>query len=456
MAHGLWAFQQESIPDSLTNSPYVSVNLSAVVSGKEAAPYWLFSNNSNRLEEDTYLGTWASLNLLRDPGSRRLDYFYGLEANGFLGNKGRLVLTQAYAGLRTKHIQLSAGLREEFFGLNDSTLSIGNLFYTNNARPIPKIVLSTNGWLNAPILKKFLSFKAYFAHGWFEGDRFQSNAFLHHKYAYLRISLLEKRLQLVAGLNHAGQWAGTNRRNGVEQPATLTDFARVLIAKNGGGTADENDQLNALGNHLGSSDIGVSLKLDKITIRNYWQFLWEDKSGLAPFNWRDGVVGFSIKSNSKKGLISGFNLEIIRTGNQDAVKFDEEGNAFLEPDNFFNNTIYADGWTYQGRVIANPVFLSLNQGTNALNKVLNRVNGVNVAIEGNYRQFDYRLQVRHFKNAGTHFENFTPRFRLTSIEGNLQVPIKKAHLRLRGILEIGNYPRNNAGLVVTYIRRFNL
>ncbi|MCE7995828.1 MAG: capsule assembly Wzi family protein [Roseivirga sp.] len=452
------AYQHPIATDSTHEGHVLSVAQSAVLSGKSMLPFWFLGNNSARLNEDDHLGLWTSFDLSRKPSAttQKLNYFYGLEANGFAGSELRFSVIQAYAGIRTKFVDIHFGAREEFFGLNDTTLSIGNLFYGNNARPIPKVVVQTPNWRKSPIFGSFLSFKAYLAHGWLEKDRYQSGAYLHQKYLYFRAQLLDKRLQIIGGLHHSAQWSGHNDETGTGQPSGLSDFWRILTASSGNENADRIDQLNALGNHLGTYDLNASFRLKKFTLTNYWQFMWEDKSGLTPFNWRDGLVGFSIKKNSKQGLIYGFNLEIIRTNSQDAIKYDEEGNEFIEPDNFFNNSIYQSGWTFDKRVIGNPIFLILNPGarTNAL--VKNMVNGVNLGLEGRFKQISYRFNYRHLKTRGTFRETFNPAIKLSSISGDLELPLKKSNLRLRGVIEWGNYPGKNAGLIFTYSRQFGL
>lgn len=453
ISHGLLAYQYQTDNDSTKNRHVISVDQSAVVSGKRTLPFWFVSNNSYRLRQENYLGLWTSMSLKREQSkANKLDYFYGIEGSFFTGNRTNFSPIQAYAGFNSRWLSVRIGLKEEFFGVNDSTLSIGNLSYGNNARPIPKLVVRSNGWIKSPVLGKIFSVKAYLAHGWLEKDRYQSKALLHQKYFYLRVSLANNRVQLTGGLHHTAQWGGYNSTQNKLQPAKFSDFTRIFFASSGGANANQTDQLNALGNHLGSYDLNASIKLDKVTLSNYWQFLWEDKSGLTPFNWRDGILGISVKRNSKTGLIHGFNLEIIRTNSQDAIKYDKDGNKIIEPDNFFNNSVYQSGWTFKKRGIANPVFLLTNPEANTFSKIKNMVNGVNVGIHGEYKDITYRINFRHFKNSGTFLEVFNPVIKSTSIGADLQMPIKKASLRVRGILEWSNYPGKNAGLIFSYVR----
>lgn len=457
ISHGLLAFQNQTERDSVHNGHVLSVRQSGVVSGKKTLPFWLVSNNSYRLNADSYLGLWTNLSIKKaTDDSGNTDYFYEVEGSAFGGSTMDISLIQAYAGIRIKPLEIHLGSREEFYGLNDSTLSIGNLFYGNNARPIPKFVIQTHDWIKAPFLKNTISFKAYLAHGWLEEARYQSKAFLHQKYFYLRLNFLKNRLLLTGGLHHNAQWAGENLEQGTQQPASISDFTRILFAASGGKNATKDDQLNALGNHVGSYDLSASFRFKQFTIRNYWQFLWEDKSGLTPFNWRDGLIGISVKSNEDRGIIRGFNLEIIRTNSQDAIKYADDGTEIVEPDNFFNNSLYQSGWTFQKRMIGNPIFLILNPGTQSNSLVKNMVNGYNIAMEGSIGQLGYRLNHRYSKNRGLYREIFSPALESKSIGGELQFKLKKSHFNLRGVFEWGNYPGKNAGIIFTYRKDISL
>lgn len=453
ISHGLSGYQYQTEQDSVSEGHHIYVGQSAVLSGKKTLPLWLVSNNSFRLDDESYLGLWTDINIRKASATDgSLDYFYGIEGSAFGGSNFDFSLIQAYAGVRIKSIDVRLGFKEELFGVNDSTLSIGNLFYGNNARPIPKFVVKTSNWTKVPLVGDFLSFKAYLAHGWLEKDRHQSEAFLHQKYFYLRWSFFKRKLLLTGGLHHSAQWAGKNLEQGTSQPTGFQNYLRILFASSGGSGAGLNDQLNALGNHLGTYDLSGSFKFKRFTLRNYWQFLWEDKSGLTPFNWRDGLVGISVKSNEDRGVIRGFNLEIIRTNSQDAIKYADDGTEIIEPDNFFNNTVYRSGWTFQQRVIGNPAFLVLNPGARSNWLVKNMINGYNIGLEGVVGQFSYRLNYRYFKNRGIFRETFSPALKSKSIGADIQLPLKESSLRLRGVLEWGNYPGKNAGLVFSYIK----
>ena len=451
LLHGcLFAFQNGDKPDSLVRQNWV-LNLvqGAVISTDDKLPFWLRSNQSQRLTKSSSVYTGIFLNKAASRG-RELNYFGGVELYNQLRDQAFGSVIQAYGGITYDRFKLTAGIQEEVFGLNDSTLSIGNLFYGNNARPIPKIRMETNGWVAIPYLSKNFSFKAYLAHGWFEHNRYQSGAMLHQKYFYLKSQFLNKRATITVGLHHAAQWGGRNETNESSQPTGIRNYLRIFMGSAGGNDAVQLDQDNALGNHLGSYDLRASYDLGPFIASTYFQFLWEDRSGLTPYNWRDGLVGMSLELKNKKSIINKFNLEIIRTNHQDAEKVQADGTPFVEPDNFLNNSIYRSSWAHRDVVMGSPVFLLLNPESRNNNRIKNMVNGLNVGVEGSIKKWRYSLSYRWFRNQGTYRERFDPSLKLHSVVASGTMALKRGTLSLSGIYQGGNLEGRNLGINMTY------
>lgn len=394
----------------------LKTEIGALISAKSTLPFWLKANNSGRFSDQSANSIY---NILDYKGAYNpvdnIKIKWQLESvlNVREQIQGRFI--QANIGFETNFLSAHAGYKEESFGLNDSTLSIGNLVYGNNARPIPKFVISTNGWQKTPFLKNALSFQAYLAHGKFEKNRFQSGAFLHQKYFYLKITALQERLSLIGGLNHNAQWGGDNVQNESSQPTGFKNFAKIFTGSSGGDDALLTDQQNALGNHLGSYDLKGSMLFKNLRLTNYWQFLWEDKSGLTPFNWRDGLMGISIDLINQK-VINKVVLEIVRTNNQNAQKIADDGTPIFEPDNFFNNGVYRSGWSYHDQVIGNPIFILLNPESTSVSRIKNSINAVNIGFQGKFSQFAYEIRYIDFKNKGTKQEIISPSLRIRAID----------------------------------------
>lgn len=414
-------YSQESADDT-TQTVLHTLNTESgiLISAKNRLPFWVKSSNSNRFTDESANSIYQILDY---QGSYKLvdnlSLKWELESIVTARENIRGKFVQANISVQNNFLRIAGGFDEEFFGLNDSTLSIGNLVYGNNARPLPKISISTIGWKKSPLLGSALSFKAYLAHGKFEDNRFQKGAFLHQKYFYLRGNAFNERLSLIFGLNHSAQWGGSNSLNESVQPTGLKNYARIFLGSSGGEDALSTDQRNALGNHLGTYDIRGSYDFENFVLSNYWQFVWEDKSGLTPFNWRDGLMGTSVEFK-KGGILQKFVFEIVRTNDQNAQKISKDGVSFLEPDNFFNNGVYKTGWSYHDSVIGNPMFLILNNESISGSRIKNSINAVNIGISGQYHKLEYRINYTDFQNKGTKRETIAPSIRLKSIDLNLQ------------------------------------
>ncbi|OEK06748.1 hypothetical protein BFP71_03550 [Roseivirga misakiensis] len=445
-------YAQETVHDSI-NSVTHSLNIESgvLISAKSELPFWVRGNNSQRFKQGSANSVYQILHYNGNyQPIKNIALKWELESLLNIRERidGRII--QANLSIESKLIRIRGGYDEEFFGLNDSTLSIGNLVYGNNASPIPKVSISTNGWQRSPLFGNHLSFQAYLAHGWFEQNRFQSGAFLHQKYLYLRVKAFNSRLSIIGGLNHNAQWGGANATNESSQPTGIKNYLRILMGSSGGSDANLSDQNNALGNHLGSYDLRGTHEFRHFFLSSYWQFLWEDKSGLTPFNWRDGLMGASIDFKNN-GLINKVVIEIIRTNDQDADKVSDDGLSFLEPDNFLNNNTYQSGWTYLDNVIGNPVFLLIHPDSDDFrSRVKNMVNGLNVSIGGNLKGLSYSITYRKFKNAGTRYESIEPGLDVRSAIIYLSIPTIHGSFGIRGEYDWSNWLGKNFGFQCQY------
>lgn len=234
------------------------------------------------------------------------------------------------------------------------------------------------------------------------------------------------------------------------QPGGFKNYARIFLGKSGGADALQTDQNNALGNHLGAYELKGSYAFKGLTISNYWQFLWEDSSGLTPFNWRDGMMGLGIELHDV-ALVKKIVLEVVRTNDQDAEKQGKDGQPFLEPDNFFNNSVYRNGWTYNDRVMANPMFLLNPEANGTISRVSNMVNAWHFGLEGGYRHWNYRLRYIQFQNQGTKIRKYDEVQRLNALDIEISSQLNRsssAYLRMN--FQQGNIGQSSFGLMAGY------
>jgi hypothetical protein len=232
---------------------------------------------------------------------------------------------------------------------------------------MPKIEIVVNEYWHPKFLGQFLGFKGNFVHGFFEqGRQNVSQVYLHQKSLYGRIGKPNWPIKFYGGFNHQAQWGGSKRYLKNYKPSggglptnILNDYFSVIIAKSlagaGGDTATYgvNEGFNRLGNHLGSLDVGMELEGNFGKLLFYRQSVYEDGSLYYLNNITDGLHGISYSTNRKRGLLK-IVFEYLNTTSQGGSEFDQRLNI-RGFDNYFNNGIYPEGWTYLGKGMGTPL-----------------------------------------------------------------------------------------------------
>jgi hypothetical protein len=214
------------------------------------------------------------------------------------------------------------------------------------------------------------------------------NARLHAKSLYFK-SRLSSKTELITGLNHYAQWGGTSAILG-KQPSGFKDYLKIVTGSSGGSDALETDQINALGNHLGSYLLQLNHKGNKIDWSFYWSHPFEDRSGREMMNYPDGLYGLHFDLKKPTQLVTHLNIEFYNTQHMSGTSgyyYDENGNLQIGSgaDNYFNNGVYTSGWTYFGRTIGTPLFTPeapINGITNGIKLGYNRLIAYNISFKG--------------------------------------------------------------------------
>jgi hypothetical protein len=220
----------------------------------------------------------------------------------------------------------------------------------------------------------------------------------------------------ILGLEHAAQWAGWNSRFG-KQPSSFRDFIRILSGESGDSNATESDQINVLGNHLGTYNAKVAYKGTTFQPALYKQHYYDDNSGTELANWRDGIWGGEITFFNQPFLRK-IVLEYLQTTNQSGplhfIFYDQQ----LYPnargggsDDYYNNGEYVSGWSYFGRGIGNALLTSPEyNGDKMLYFKNTRVKAIHLGLEGKISsQVSYRTLFTRMYGWGTHFKPFLER-----------------------------------------------
>jgi len=338
-------------------------------------------------------------------------------------------IQQLYAAVSYQNIYFFAGVKERYNSMLDKDLSMGDMTYSTNARPQPEINFAFPKYTNFPFTKGYLQFKGDFAVGkamdnnyilrtMNPGAIYNTGILYHHKSLFFKWEDPNDRFPFwgIIGLEHAAQWAGFSSYLGKET-TSLKNFIRVVLCQSGDSQASLGDQINVLGNHLGTYNIKIAYKGKKIQAALYKQHYFEDNSGLEMANWRDGIWGGEF-SFFNQPFLKKVVLEYLQTTNQSGPLHFLFYDYQLYPkargggnDDYYNNYYYVIGWSYFGRGIGNALLTSPEYNDNhALGFKNNRVKAIHLGLEGKITaEFSYRALFTGMQGWGTSYLPFTQR-----------------------------------------------
>jgi hypothetical protein len=336
-------------------------------------------------------------------------------------NTSSLWVQQLYAAASYRAVRLFIGAKEDYHSMLDKDLSVGDMTYSGNARPIPEINFAFPNYTTLPFTKGYIQFKADFA----VGKSFDNNYILrtknpevmyvtgilwHHKSLFFKWEDPNDRFPLfgIIGLEHAAQWGGWNSFYG-KSPVSFHDFARIVLCQSGGSDSNLGDQINVLGNHLGTYNIKVAYKDKKIQAALYKQHYFDDNSGLELANWRDGIYGGELTFFNQP-FLQKIVLEYMQTTNQsgpihflfyDWTRYPNARGG--GSDEYYNNFCYIGGWSYFGRTIGNALLTSPEYNADhALDLKNNRVKAIHLGLKGKVTpEFSYRALFTGMRGWGT-------------------------------------------------------
>jgi hypothetical protein len=377
----------------------LSLNTSGLYSGGKDLPFWFSSNRQGIFEQAHNSWALADLSMIKsysDSVQSKWDYtlgFRGLEARG-TGNYFQP--NEWHAGVRYEFMKIQLGAWPEttlYHGLSSTN---GDMQWSNNARPMPRIRLSTDGFILLPFVHEWY-IRLEYDEGLFNDERYVMNAHLHHKSGYLR-KALKKDLLFTIGLEHYAMWGGTSPDLG-KLPG-FESYLRYVFVFNGTKKFASTDQEHVAGNTLGA----YYLRLEKLKpngkITWFLDHPFDDR--VTWQNFRDNLYGMVFESNEKK-LLSNWVLELMYTNNQNVIR-DENGNSIrLYNENYFRHGIYSSGFSYRYRMISSPFFtpLVIKDGVN-LGTGNNRIVLIHAGLEGYFSErIRWKTLLSFSSNKGT-------------------------------------------------------
>ena len=419
------------------------------LTSKNTLPFWTWVNQNGRVPtQHSTLSTQNSfftrLRINKHPNTEKdIDWFYGIDVTDRTNATHALIFTDAYTGLTYKQFRITLGRKAETFGLADSLLSSGSEVYTQNAPTIPKIAISTNGYID---LTDWLAFNAYLAHGWMGTDQYVKNAYIHQKYFYLRFgsSDPDNGVNFFTGFHDIASWGGDNL------PSSFKDYLNVFTGK-GGTVGSIYDQQNALGDHRGTIEFALQQKDPDRDWYLYAQTMFEDASGFRFWYPGDLLFGVSMINKNPDTPISRINLELLDT------RYDGNSLTPTDMDNYFKNFEYS-GWVHQGYAIGTP-FIPFIQSENNWFEPQNKVQVINVSIILHItKHLNPRIRLARIQNFGS-FENPIPESQKTTIfatDITNTTPIAKTWTLTQQIaLDAGKTIHPNPALGLTIKKQIN-
>ncbi|MBI1184591.1 WecB/TagA/CpsF family glycosyltransferase [bacterium] len=320
------------------------------------------------------------------------------------------------------------------FRPNKGFPSSGNtsLFLSNNAVPIPQFVIGSNN-LTFSKLKNRVALKGHFSIGYLGNSSVTLHRMFHHKSAGIRLGHPHY-ATLTATVNHSAIYGGT-LRSGIKIP---NEFWNVFLARRSDEwTILSGEKLNRLGSHIGVYDLLYYQRIKKVDIRLHYQYLFEDNSGRRYFLKKnpDGLYGINVSFKQKAPKIKSITYEYVRTTYQSGEGLPDtsvsgsitNGMTLGGRDDYYNNYLYRDGYTYKGLVMANPLILTYNRTLSfwpaypnyGVQIVNNRLTAHHIEISGFIRNnLTYKINVTLTTNFGTYTEKHGGRFAWKEFNNN--------------------------------------
>lgn len=458
----------------------------------EFAPYYISSLQGGRFTGDGNLQVEALVKKSFDE-SRRFSYGFGADFVAGWGSgvdyeryesstgdwtehavkPSAVWIQQLYGQVKYRSVFLTVGMKEYGSALLDQTLTSGDLVESGNARPIPQIRVGfidfqdipfTNGWLQ---IQGEIGYGKFMDDGWaekqfnFYNGQYFKDEYYNYKRCYFRTNPRQP-FSVTVGMQAAGEFGGHVERY-VDGRKTITFDHKVTaktIIKMLLPTQDGVDGFYT-GNHLGSWDLKARYRLKNgCEISGYFEWPFEDGSGIGKQNGWDGLWGLQYRS-SRRGIVSGAVVEYMDFTNQSGpihMTPDDYDGCNLPghvsgSDDYYNNAMNRS-WCNYGHSIGTPALMAPCYNVDGYNKfVANAMRGFHIAVEGAIApRIDYVVKGGYRKAKGNGYFVLPEPIHLTSVMARVSWRPKDIDgLSVDAALELdrGNMPSNACGAMVS-------
>lgn len=331
-------------------------------------------------------------------------------------------LQQLYGKLKIHGCFITIGMQAHEAPLLNQRLSSGDFIESGNSRPIPEFRSGFIDFQNIPLTNGWVQIQGEFSYGKTTDNRWIRNHYNYFDfhmaqdvyYTYKRIMFRtkpSKPFSVTIGGQCAGQFGGTvkwynkGKHNEAQDKTfghSLKDMFEMFFPKLG-------TESFVIGNHLGSWDFMARYRFrDSSEVKAYFQWPWEDGSGIGKMNGFDGIWGLEYKSG-KRSIVNGAVIEYIDFTNQSGpihwAPGDSPGTDLTSQatggDNYYQSMHY-NGYTHHGMSIGTPFIPSTLYNLDGhLDCYNSRIRGFHIGVEGSILpNLDYRVLVSHRKGFG--------------------------------------------------------
>ena len=318
-------------------------------------PFWMTSNQNGIFDRESSDFQYIDFNVSREfqlKGNTKPDYTFGLRTLGIRGNDKSFQLNTWFAGAKYKFLVLKAGAFPNQTILGGLSSSNGDLHWSNNTRPLPRVSLGTNNFIPVWFMPDWFSFDAVYEEFFLNDKRYVKNTHLHHKYVNLRFQL-KPNLLFSVGLDHYSMWGGVHPTLG-QLPQKIDDYFRYVLGLPGDEDFINMDQNLMAGNQMGKYRLKLEKELEAGQMVVYLDHPFDDRMNLS--NIRDNMLGVYYAKNEQKGVVK-LLYEFMYTNDQrvDKTAKDENGNYILKGfESYFIHHIYKSGMSYRYRMLSTP------------------------------------------------------------------------------------------------------
>lgn len=351
----------------------------------ENLPFWMYTNTNTRANALTNASGYAFAKAQYELNeTSQIEVGVGvMYRDGFVD---RFQRNELFARYSNTWLQATMGAKNPTQAYDGLSTSNGNILWSGNNRAIPGITLESPKPIN---LGRYLTLDYGLGHYSLNDDRYVEDTRVHYKKVGIGVKLNAKN-RIKGTVLHYAQWGGKHPLLG-QLPDGLSDFVKVVFAQSAGDNAEFNEQVNALGNHIGSFDFEYEYSSEIGTFNAYHLHLFEDGSGTAFKNFPDGIWGITYAPKDKK--LKRILYEYVHTTDQSS------GEGRSAGDNYFSNKGYRSGWTYEGNTIGLP-FILLNPET-GLGISNNLIKAHHFGTLFNFNKLDLLFKVSVVDDAGS-------------------------------------------------------